>query len=215
VPASDVTALGERIAAVTAIDPAAHAIEFRGRWRTWGEVGATIEAVAALVPRPGTPVGVLLRNRPAHVGVLLGVLRAGGCVVTINPGRGVERTRDDVAGLDLPYLAGTAEDLAAVVDPAAAPTLLQADELAAPVAVRAGRAGGHPDRPGVAVRMLTSGTSGAPTRVDLATRPSSGSCSAPSTTSGTAAPSCACDRASPSSTRRSCTWAGSSGCSSA
>ncbi len=103
--------LGERIAAVAAIDPSAPAIEFAGRWRTWGEVGATVDAVAALVPHPGAPVGVLLRNRPAQVATMLGVLRAGGCLVTVNPGRGEERTRDDIAGLDLPLLAGGADDL--------------------------------------------------------------------------------------------------------
>src|SRR6185295_17192094 len=109
--------LGQRIAAVTALDPAAPAIEFEGRWRSWGEVGATVDAVAALVPRPGAAVGVLLRNRPAQVATMLGVLRAGGCLITVNPTRGVERTRADIAGLDLPLLAGGADDLRALVDP--------------------------------------------------------------------------------------------------
>ncbi len=73
--------------------------------RAAGRRGATsarpIEDIAALVGAPGAKVGIVLRNRPAHVGCLLGVLRGGGCVVTINPQRGVERTRDDIARLEL------------------------------------------------------------------------------------------------------------------
>ena len=80
--------LGERIDAVLAIDPAAPALEFGGRWRTWGELEATSRSVAAALPAAGARVGVLLRNRPAHVAFLLGVLRGGGCVVAIDPQRG-------------------------------------------------------------------------------------------------------------------------------
>jgi acyl-CoA synthetase (AMP-forming)/AMP-acid ligase II len=164
---SGLTTLGGRIAAVAALDPTAPAIEFAGRWRTWGELGTTIETVASAVPRPGTAVGVLLRNRPAQVGALLGVLRAGGCVVAINPGRGVERTRDDLAALDLGYLAGSSEDLMSLVGSNPRPTLIEIDDLGVPGSVQPGIPGGHPDRPGVAVRMLTSGTTGPPKRVDL------------------------------------------------
>ena len=100
--------LGERIAGIVGLDPSRPAIEFAGGWRTWGELAATIAATAEHVPEPGFEVGVILRNRPAPVGFLLGVLRAGGCVVTINPQRGRERTRDDIAALDLPLIAGRA-----------------------------------------------------------------------------------------------------------
>lgn len=60
--------LAARIAAVVQIDPAAPVIEFSGRWRTWGALGATIKEVAQLVPAPGAQVGILLRNRPASIG---------------------------------------------------------------------------------------------------------------------------------------------------
>ena len=89
---SDLSGLSERIGAVLALDPTAPVVE-SGRWWTWGELGATVAAVADLVPERGTPVGLILRNRPAAVGLLLGVLRAGGCAVAINPERGVDRTR--------------------------------------------------------------------------------------------------------------------------
>ena len=123
------TALSARIAEVVAIDPDAPAIEFEGRWSTWGDLGSTIEDIASLVGSPGAKVGIILRNRPAHVGCLLGVLRGGGCVVTINPQRGVERTRDDIAGLDLSSIAATSHDLAELVDPGTAPTTIALDDL--------------------------------------------------------------------------------------
>ena len=87
------SALSERIGAIPKLDPAAPALEFDGRWYTWGQLDTTISSIGALVPEPGTQLGIILRNRPAHVGALLGVLRAGGCVVTINPQRGRLRTQ--------------------------------------------------------------------------------------------------------------------------
>jgi long-chain acyl-CoA synthetase len=163
-----VTGLAARIAGVLALDPAAHAVEFEGGWRTWGDLGATVDHVAALVPGPGAEVGVLLRNRPASVGLLLGVIRAGGCVVTINPGRGRDRTRTDVAALDLPVLAGEPGDLAELVPEGNRATTVAVPDLGAAPVVTTGGAGGAVTRPGVAVRMLTSGTTGPPKRVDLA-----------------------------------------------
>ena len=162
------TGLPARIAAVLALDPAADAVEFDGRWRPWGALADTTAQVAALVDRPGAEVGILLRNRPASIGLLLGVLRAGGCVVTINPGRGRERTRDDIAGLDLPALAGEPADLADLVPARARATRVAATDLGAPVTVEQGASGSADNgRPRVAVRMLTSGTTGPPKRIDL------------------------------------------------
>jgi acyl-CoA synthetase (AMP-forming)/AMP-acid ligase II len=169
------SALSERIARIVEVDPAADAVEFEGGWRTWGALGSTIATVAEHV-EPGMPVGVLLRNRPAAVGLLLGVLRSGGCVVTINPQRGVERTRDDVASLDLPLLGGEPADLATYVPETARATTLGTDDLGRSVAVTPGspagsaRADGAEVRAGVAVRMLTSGTTGPPKRIDLSYR---------------------------------------------
>ncbi len=162
------SALSARIAEVLAIDPSAPAIEFEGRWRTWGDLRTTVESVAEHVPGPGSPVGVLLRNRPAPVGLLLGVLRAGGCVVAVNPQRGRDRTRADLAALDLPLVAGAPADLDELVDDGDRPTTLGAEDLGGPVVVEPGRApGSHAESPGTAVRMLTSGTTGPPKRIDL------------------------------------------------
>lgn len=170
------SAISERIAEVLAIDPAAGAVEFEGTWWSYGDLAATAAQAAALVPAPGTEVGILLRNRPVAIGFLLGVLQAGGCVVTINPGRGVDRTRDDIAALDLPVLLGLPDDLAALVPGGSRATTASATELGEPLTVLAAAdhtgavtaaAGTGELRPDVAVRMLTSGTTGPPKRIDL------------------------------------------------
>ncbi len=69
--------LSLRIAAVLDLDPDGRAIEYEDRWFSWAQLGATSRAVADTVG-PGAQVGILLRNSPAHVAALLGVLLAGG-----------------------------------------------------------------------------------------------------------------------------------------
>jgi acyl-CoA synthetase (AMP-forming)/AMP-acid ligase II len=168
------TGLAQRIADVLGVDPDAPAIEFEGSWSTWGELADSAGQAAALVDRPGTEVGIILRNRPASIGFLLGVLSAGGCVVTINPGRGRDRTRDDIASLNVGILAGEADDLADLVPEGLWATTAAASALGQPLTVTsAGVTPPHADngsRPETAVRMLTSGTTGPPKRVDLSYR---------------------------------------------
>jgi acyl-coenzyme A synthetase/AMP-(fatty) acid ligase len=166
--ASTASGLSARIADVVAIDPSADAVEFGGEWRTWGQLAETARQVAALVDGPGTEVGVVLRNRPGSIGVLVGVLQAGGCVVTVNPGRGRERTREDIATLDLPFVAGHPDDLVDLVPEGCRATRIAVADLGDPVVVAPGTDRDTPDaRPGIAVRMLTSGTTGPPKRIDL------------------------------------------------
>ena len=158
--------LSTRIAEVLAIDPEAGALEFEGRWWTYGQLADTVEQTAALVPGPGAEVGILLRNEPVAIGFLLGVLEADGCIVTINPGRGRDRTREDIAALDVPVLCGRTDDLADLVPETSRATTVAGDGLGEPLVVEKGTHDGAA-RPGVAVRMLSSGTTGPPKRVDL------------------------------------------------
>jgi long-chain acyl-CoA synthetase len=153
-------ALSRRIADVFALQPDASAIEYDGRWSTWRQVAELANRMASVGE---TEVGMLLRNKPTHVAALLGVLLGGGTVVTINPSRGDDRTRTDIAALDLPFVVGEPDDLAALVP--AGPTAIAISEVdAAPPTPPATPTVG---RPGVAVRMLTSGTTGPPKRIDL------------------------------------------------
>lgn len=139
--------LSRRISRVLDLDPGARAIEYERQWTSWGELAGAVDHVADSV-ETGAQIGILLRNTPAHVAALLGVLLAGGTVVVINPSRGASRIAADVAGLRLHGIIDAAEDL-------------QTPPMMTP--------GNPPDagRPGVAVRMLTSGTTGPPKRVDL------------------------------------------------
>jgi acyl-CoA synthetase (AMP-forming)/AMP-acid ligase II len=156
--------LSRRLADVLDLQPDAAAIDYDGQWSTWREVARLAQAIKALVVGQ-YQVGILLRNKPAHVASFLGVLLAGGTVVVINPSRGDDRTRADVEALDLPFIVGERDDLASVVT--AGPTLVSISSLSDQPEVTAASDGGAVARPGVAVRMLTSGTTGPPKRIDI------------------------------------------------
>jgi long-chain acyl-CoA synthetase len=160
--------LSRRIAEVLDLQPDSRAIEYDAQWISWRQVGGAARYIASLTAEHDTDpqVGILLRNRPGQVAAFLGVLLGGGTVVTINPSRGDERTRADIAALRLPLIIGEPADLATLVPPriptVAIPGLLgdvdgSSRHTAGPAAAQAG----------VAVRMLTSGTTGPPKRVDL------------------------------------------------
>jgi long-chain acyl-CoA synthetase len=155
--------LSRRLADVLALQPDAAAIEYDGHWSTWRRVAALAQHITALEVAQ-YQVGILLRNKPAHVATFIGVLLGGGTVVVINPSRGDDRTRTDIEALDLRFIVGEPDDLTKLVS--AGPTLVSISGLDAPPLVTAG-GGGDAGRPGVAVRMLTSGTTGPPKRIDL------------------------------------------------
>nr|WP_041782785.1 AMP-binding protein [Mycolicibacterium chubuense] len=156
--------LSQRITDVLDLDPSARAIQFESRWSTWGEVATLSNRIRALV---GTGrAGIMLRNNPAHVAALLGVLSGGGTVVVINPSRGDDRTRSDIEALKLPVIIGAAGDLATLA-PATTATAVAISDLDSAPDVTPGTPTEDPGRPGVAVWMLTSGTTGSPKRVDL------------------------------------------------
>lgn len=168
------SSIAARIRAVLEVDAAAPAIEFDGHWYTWGDVARAADdvdaALDALGTGAGTPVGVLLANRPAAIGLLLGILRADACAVTLNPHLGVERVARDLDELDVSLVAGTTVDVEHIGAADAPRAVLSLADLGIPGVLtmkpgeRANR--GH-SFDGVAVRMLTSGTTGPPKRVDL------------------------------------------------
>lgn len=153
--------LSNRIAQMLAIDASAPAVEFERRWYRWGDLAATADAVAPHVV-PGERLAVLLRNRPPQVGLLLGLLRAGACVVTANPERGNERVRADLESLGVGTVAGEPADL----DHLAPKVRWLASDTLGAVDVTGDAPAADP-HPGVAVEMLTSGTTGPPKRVPL------------------------------------------------
>lgn len=166
--------LRARIAQVLDAYPDEPALEYQGQWFSWGELGDMARRIGSLVETcsggEGTRVGILLRNRPAHVAALLGVLLCGGCVVVINPSRGDDRTRADIIALKLPLIVGEPDDVEKLVTPTPGTSVVMISHLGDPpqlTAVGERSEDGDAVRPGVAVRMLTSGTTGPPKRIDL------------------------------------------------
>ena len=156
--------LSQRIADVLDLQPDSHAIEYDGQWTPWSRVGETARRIACLAADHTAAIGIVLRNRPGQVAAFLGVLLGGGTVVTINPSRGDERTRADIAALGLPLIIGEPDDLATLVAPGtpAVPISGVLDDAGS-----ARHTTGAVPRSDVAVRMLTSGTTGPPKRIDL------------------------------------------------
>ena len=166
------TPLSARIAEIVAIDPAAPALEFEGRWYTWGELGSTVDAVAALGRRPGTRG----RHHPAQPTRA----RRAPCSACSAPAAASSRSTRS-GGSSAPATTSPALDLDLVVGtrrrsrcvgrrPAERGARSLIDDLGeAPTVVgdrgaRSRRRAGPSD---VAVRMLTSGTTGPPKRIDL------------------------------------------------
>ena len=175
--------LGEHLTGVLAVDPGAPAIEYHKRWTTWGELAAIGRDLHALLLDAGlgagTPVACLLRTRPEHIAVVLGLLGTDRTVLTVNPQQGTDKLQSDLRALRPAVVVGdddawTSADLRAVVD----------EIEAVGIAVRAAPAGAsrattrrvpgpgpRAEVPvGTAVQMLTSGTTGTPKRVPLAYR---------------------------------------------
>jgi long-chain acyl-CoA synthetase len=164
-----VHALSRRITDVFNLQPDAHAIEYDGHWLPWGQIGDMAHKIGSLVathtgsrqPR----VGILLRNRPALVAAFLGVLQNGGCVVVLNPARGDQRSRADISAPQLPMIIGEPDDVTTLAP--ADTTSVSISGLDTEPQARVVDCHGDTGRPGVAVWMLTSGTTGPPKRVDL------------------------------------------------
>jgi long-chain acyl-CoA synthetase len=152
----------------------ADAIEFAESWWTWGMIQATARSVDELLTRLGlraaARVGVVLENRPEHAAVVIGLLATGRCVVTLSPLMPADRLAADIARCELPAVIASR----AMLDRNGVPETIAAAgaaiELAEDGTVRV--AGGAvpldpAGLPGVAIEMLTSGTTGPPKRVQL------------------------------------------------
>ncbi|MCF6390546.1 AMP-binding protein [Mycobacterium sp. MBM] len=170
--------LTARLRTILSLDPEAPAVEFGGRWTDWKSLNAIATGVeqhlTAAGLGPGAPVGLVLRNQPAMVGALIGVLFAGATVVTVNASHGDTGLCADIAELKLAAVIALGADwqrpgirdaamgalgLEVGHDPAVVTVL---PDLAAP-----GPGPFRPEPDGIAVEMLTSGTTGPPKRIPL------------------------------------------------
>lgn len=173
---ADVALLIER---VLTLDPAAPAIEFEGKWATYAQLARTIRALREQIDvfdlPAGARVGVMLRNRPAHVATLYALLVSGRCLVTINPHFPDAAVADDIAALGLPLIVGSAADLdrpgvSAALATNGTGSVVLPESLGGLSAIAfEGDPALHrnPASPDVMIEMLTSGTTGTPKRVPL------------------------------------------------
>jgi long-chain acyl-CoA synthetase len=172
------TTVRTRIAQLLREAPAdAEAVEFEGRWWTWGQLrtatAAIDEVLTAAGIGPAGRVGVVLENRPEHVCALLAILSTDRCLVTMSPLQPPERLAADLRRSGVPVLLASPEVLArpGVQDAAAETGLVLRLDPDGGAARVAGAVPADPGRnPGVAVEMLTSGTTGPPKRVRLTDR---------------------------------------------
>jgi acyl-CoA synthetase (AMP-forming)/AMP-acid ligase II len=164
--------------------PEQGAIEFGGTWYTWGTLARLMESVESLVAGAGlgesAPVAVLLRNRPALLAAALQILKSQRCLVTINPFQGAEKVASDLQKMSCAVVIADPQDWAtaavsdAVRGTGAIGICVQAQpELAAMAVPGLDQLGAGPfqeAQPGVAVLMLSSGTTGPAKRIKLPSR---------------------------------------------
>lgn len=171
--------LSEQIRGVVRLDPGAPALEFDGVWRSWGEIEAAADRIAEALDDvgvgTGARVGLLLRNHPDLVAAILAMFLSDRCVASLNAVSPDAKLAADIGEAAVPALAAIDADWQrpGLIDAAAATG-------AAVIAV----AGGEvrllapprrerwqaPDAPGVAIEMLSSGTTGKPKRIPLPRR---------------------------------------------
>ncbi|MCE4071492.1 MULTISPECIES: class I adenylate-forming enzyme family protein [Pseudomonas] len=174
--------LGERIEAVMALDPARGAFEYRGEWCTWQSVADMAHRIEEMLQvaglGPGMPIGILLRNRPAHVVAVMQVIASRRCVVALNPFQHPQKIADDLRRLNLAVLIADEEDwqVGELLEASRAVGSLGISIRSQPV-LRVDRVAGlenlDPARkfaepqPDICILMLTSGTTGPAKRIQL------------------------------------------------
>ncbi|WP_327312145.1 class I adenylate-forming enzyme family protein [Streptomyces sp. NBC_01235] len=165
----------DRLTRLLAEAPAdAEAIEHHGDWWTWGQVQeiarTVVDALDAAGLRTGARVGLVLENRPEHVAVVAAVIASGRCLVMLSPLQPAARLAADIDRSAPPVVVSGPEPLAregvlAAMTAHGAALALDTDGALRPAGGTA--PADAPANPGVAVEMLTSGTTGPPKRVHL------------------------------------------------
>lgn len=166
----------EKLRAIMALDPDRTEIDFEGSDYSWRQIAASVRAIEDALDAMGLPadarVGVMLRNRPGHIAAIVAVLSTDRCLVTLNPILPDNRLFADVESLGLPVVIADTTDLAR---PGLAEALGRAGSAVVEIGprlegVRVVEARVRTDirtSPGIAIEMLSSGTTGTPKRIPL------------------------------------------------
>jgi acyl-CoA synthetase (AMP-forming)/AMP-acid ligase II len=157
-------------------------IQFEGQWYSGDDITGYADAIAsrlrdAGVP-DGAPVGLVVRNRLPHAAAIIGFLAAGRPVSMIYSFQSPAAIGRDIEKLDLSAIVADSEDWTDEVITAAerAGSAGVAISLSAPLVAtvdgleRRDQSRQHTKaEPGVALQILTSGTTGPPKRQDIKT----------------------------------------------
>jgi len=175
------TTLRERIDGILSIAPDAEAVEFNRHWHTWGELHRAMRGLDKLLGDAGlgadARVGVVLRNRPENIASVLEVVASSRCLVTLNPILPDDRLAADVQAVQAPAVVASVDDWRrAGIEAAALANGSVCIEFGTdkdgPLAFSLRHAGDPAQwarafSPGVAIEMLTSGTTGPAKRIPL------------------------------------------------
>jgi long-chain acyl-CoA synthetase len=159
--------------------PTTRAIEFQGKWYTWGWLRTLADRLDEALDKAGVgpdqPVGVIPRNRPAFAAALLSLIAMRRSIVMIYAFQSPEAMADDIRRLRLPAVLAEAQDWSAATIAAARElgclglSVLGTSDTVTPLPGLERSCGerlrGSATEP--AIEMLTSGTTGAPKRLAL------------------------------------------------
>ncbi|MDG6079820.1 long-chain fatty acid--CoA ligase [Erythrobacter litoralis] len=171
--------LASTIDGVLAIDPPKDAVEFGGEWFSWAELDRrsrnVVRALEACDAGPDTRVGVLLRNHIDLVAVLLALFRSGRCLASLNAVSPDAKLADDILDAATPVLIACGSDWkrTGIRDAAKRAGSAIISVSGEDVSVEVLRTATNPERrlaSGVAIEMLSSGTTGKPKRIPLPRR---------------------------------------------
>lgn len=165
-------------------DPSQPALEFAGRWTSWGELRSLADALGTLLRMSGAaeaaPIAFVPRNRPTSVAALLGMLARARTVRMVYGFQAPPAVARELSGLKPAVVVADAEDFSAEVrnalhDCGAAGIALTATGVAQVDGLQrvADHRGPHDGvgRTGTTappqIEILTSGTTGAPKRFGM------------------------------------------------
>lgn len=176
-------AFTERFAAGLAGYGDGQCISYEGRWYSGDDVTTYADAVASVLKNAGVaddaPVGLVVRNRLPHAAAIIGFMAAGRTVSMIYSFQSAEAIGRDIEKLNLSAIVGDAQDwtdeviAAAKRAGSAGVALSMREPVVAPVPglERRDESRRHAEpETGVALQILTSGTTGPPKRQSIKTR---------------------------------------------
>ena len=168
------TSIHEALARLWDADDDARMVQSDGRWASWGRVRTLTDRIdrelTAAGCGPAGRVAVVLTNRMESVAAILAIFRGGRTLVSVSPLQPPERLSADLAAsgvafvLAPPALFGEEVFSATLAELGATAWSLDADDAAQ--RVRGTKPAVEGDS-GVAIEMLTSGTTGPPKRIPL------------------------------------------------